>query len=290
MFNTQKKIIEYCEQNDCRIGDIVLEHDSENMNTTKDLICLELASMIDVMEQSATARLDSPRKTNTGMIDGFAKRMMDYSQQEKPISGEFMTKIMAMAFSTLETSASMGKIVASPTAGAAGILPAVLMGMKERYGFNKEELIRALLTSVGIGQIIGKYANFSGAEGGCQAETGSAAAMGAAAAVELMGGTVEQCFHAASIALVNILGLVCDPIAGLVEYPCTFRNANGAVNAIISADMALAGVKSIVPFEEVTQAMNEVGKMLPTALRETGIGGLAGTKTGRAIREDVFGE
>lgn len=290
MFNTQKKIVEYCEQNNCRIGDIVLEHDSENMNTTKDLICLELASMIDVMEQSATARLDSPRKTNTGMIDGFAKRMMDYSQQEKPISGEFMTKIMAMAFSTLETSASMGKIVASPTAGAAGILPAVLMGMKERYGFNKEELIRALLTSVGIGQIIGKYANFSGAEGGCQAETGSAAAMGAAAAVELMGGTVEQCFHAASIALVNILGLVCDPIAGLVEYPCTFRNANGAVNAIISADMALAGVKSIVPFEEVTQAMNEVGKMLPTALRETGIGGLAGTKTGRAIREDVFGE
>ncbi|MDO5755254.1 MAG: L-serine ammonia-lyase, iron-sulfur-dependent, subunit alpha [Tissierellia bacterium] len=289
MFNTQEKVIEYCQKNHCRIYDIVLDHDSENTRTSKEQIILKLSSMIDVMEESSRKTLEEPRSTNTGMIDGFAHRMFLYSKEE-PVSGPFMAQLMAMAFSTLETSASMGRIVASPTAGASGILPAVLMMMKEEYGFKKDELTNALLTSIGIGQIIGKYANFSGAEGGCQAETGSAASMGAAAIVELRNGTVEQCFHAASIALINILGLVCDPIAGLVEYPCTFRNANGAVNAVISADMALAGVKSIVPFEEVTQAMNDVGKMLPTALRETGIGGLAGTKTGRRIRSKFLNE
>ena len=194
-----------------------------------------------------------------------------------------------MAFSTLETSANMGKIVASPTAGSSGILPAAFISIKRKYNLSMDELLMGMATSIGIGQIIGYYANFAGAEGGCQAETGSASAMAAAGIVQMMGGTPEQSFHAASICLVNILGLVCDPIAGLVEYPCTFRNANGVVNAMISSDMALAGVKSVVPFEEVCVALQEVGERMPPSLRETGVGGLAGTPTGQRIKKEVFG-
>lgn len=287
MFLTEKSTIDYCEEHNLRIYDLVLKEEAEKSRRSKKEIFDEMKSFIDVMEDSAEETIQNPKVTYTGMIDGFAKRMDDYNKKmgEKSVTGPFIVRAMAMAFSTLESSAAMGKIVASPTAGAAGILPATILSMKEKFGHTKEELANGLLTAVGIGMYVGRYANFSGAEGGCQAETGSAAAMAAAAIVELRGGTVEQCFHAASIALVNILGLVCDPIAGLVEYPCTFRNANGVINGMISADMALAGVTSIVPFEEVVQAMNEVGNQLPASLRETGLGGLAGTKTGKEIRE-----
>ena len=159
-----------------------------------------------------------------------------------------------------------------------------LMAAKEKYGLDDEVLINGLLTSIGIGQIIGKYATFAGAEGGCQAECGSASAMAAAALVEMLGGSPEEALNAASITLINVMGLACDPIAGLVEYPCTFRNASGVMNSFISTDMALAGIKSIVPFDEVCQAMGEVGHLLHESIRETGLGGLAGTKTGQEIR------
>ena len=193
-----------------------------------------------------------------------------------------------MAFSTLEISAAMGEIVASPTAGSSGILPAILYSLKKREGFSDEKMVDAMLTAIGIGKIIGYYGSFAGAEGGCQAETGSGAAMGAAAACFLYDQSPEVCFHAASFAFLHVLGLVCDPIAGLVEYPCTFRNASGVVNAFISADMAMAGITSIVPFDEVCKAAGEVGATLPEALRETGIGGIAGTETGRKIRKKFF--
>ncbi|MDO5649025.1 MAG: L-serine ammonia-lyase, iron-sulfur-dependent, subunit alpha [Gallicola sp.] len=288
MYFKVQEIIEYCERENKSIGQMVIEDAAKDEEGQKEIL-KELKEMLDVMEGSATETLENPVKSKTGMIDGFAKKMQDYKNKGESLSGDFIINAMSMAFSTLETSANMGKIVASPTAGSSGILPAAFMSIKQRYKLSEEELLMGMAASIGIGQIIGYYANFSGAEGGCQAETGSASAMAAAGIVQMMGGSPEQSFHAASICLVNILGLVCDPIAGLVEYPCTFRNANGVVNALISSDMALAGVKSVVPFEEVCVALQEVGERMPPSLRETGIGGLAGTPTGQRISDEVFG-
>ncbi len=288
MYFKVQEIIDYCERENKSIGQMVIEDAAKDEEGQKEIL-KELKEMLDVMESSATETLENPVKSKTGMIDGFAKMMQDYKNKGESLSGDFIINAMSMAFSTLETSANMGKIVASPTAGSSGILPAAFMSMKRRYNLSEEDLLMGMAASIGTGQIIGYYANFSGAEGGCQAETGSASAMAAAGIVQMMGGTPEQSFHAASICLVNILGLVCDPIAGLVEYPCTFRNANGVVNALISSDMALAGVKSVVPFEEVCIALQEVGERMPPSLRETGIGGLAGTPTGQRISDEVFG-
>ncbi len=288
MYFKVQEIIDYCERENKSIGQMVIEDAAKDEEGQKEIL-KELKEMLDVMESSATETLENPVKSKTGMIDGFAKMMQDYKNKGESLSGDFIINAMSMAFSTLETSANMGKIVASPTAGSSGILPAAFMSMKRRYNLSEEDLLMGMAASIGTGQIIGYYANFSGAEGGCQAETGSASAMAAAGIVQMMGGTPEQSFHAASICLVNILGLVCDPIAGLVEYPCTFRNANGVVNALISSDMALAGVKSVVPFEEVCIPLQEVGERMPPSLRETGIGGLAGTPTGQRISDEVFG-
>ncbi|MFB0972411.1 MAG: L-serine ammonia-lyase, iron-sulfur-dependent, subunit alpha [Tissierellia bacterium] len=285
MFSKVDEILKTCEEKGYELYELVLEEELKTSKLTKEKIRAELEEMLKIMEGSAKANLDSPSKTNMKMIDGFAYKMDQYSKTGNTISGEFMTEAMAMAFSTLELSSSMGLIVASPTAGSSGILPATLASMKKRNNYSDEKLVNAMLTAIGIGKIIGKYGSFAGAEGGCQAETGSASAMAAGAVVYLYGGSVEQSFHAASIAFIHVLGLVCDPIAGLVEYPCTFRNASGVVNAFISADMALAGIKSIVPFDEVCQAVGEVGAGLPATLRETGLGGLAGTNTGREIRK-----
>lgn len=288
MKSTQKEIVDICLDRDIRIYDLVLEDEINRTKVTEKEIRDELHKMLVVMDNSSKNYLDNKSKTDLGMIDGFAYKMTEYAKKKNTVTGDFIVKAMAMAFSTLEVSSTMGKIVAAPTAGSSGILPAVLFSVKEKLNLDIDDLANGILTSVGIGQVIGKLATFSGAEGGCQAECGSAAAMAAAATVELYGGTVEQCFEAASIAIVNVLGLVCDPIGGLVEYPCTFRNSSGVINAMISADMALAGIKSIVPFEEVVKAMSDVGKSLPYTLRETGLGGLAGTKTGQKIKEEFF--
>lgn len=288
MFRKASEVIEECESRGVHIKDLVLEEELKSSQINKDDILFNLTQMFKAMEESATGNLNHETKTAMGMIDGFAKKMNAYSKEGKSITGNFVTEAMAMAFSTLEISAAMGEIVASPTAGSSGILPAILYSLKKREGFSDEKMVDAMLTAIGIGKIIGYYGSFAGAEGGCQAETGSGAAMGAAAACFLYDQSPEVCFHAASFAFLHVLGLVCDPIAGLVEYPCTFRNASGVVNAFISADMAMAGITSIVPFDEVCKAAGEVGSTLPEALRETGIGGIAGTETGRKIRKKFF--
>lgn len=284
MFTEVDEVLRVCDEKDLELYELVLEDEMKTSKCSKDEVRAKLEEMLEIMFGSARANLDEPSETNMGMIDGFAYKMNEYSKKGDTITGEFITHAMAMGFSTLELSSLMGKIVASPTAGSSGILPAVLTAVKERDGFSNEKLVNAMLTAIGVGKFIGKYGSFAGAEGGCQAETGSASAMGAGALVYLYGGTIEQIFHAASFAFIHVLGLVCDPIAGLVEYPCTFRNASGTINAFISADMALAGIKSIVPFEEVCQAVDKVGVNLPETLRETGLGGLAATDTGREIR------
>lgn len=284
MLNTAKEVIEACDKDNIHIYDLVLQGETKALKMTEEEMKNKIREILDVMKGSSQETLEKSFETEYKMIDGFAKMMNDYQKDKDPLTSKFLVRAMAMAFSTSETNANMGTIAAAPTAGSSGIMPAALMAAKEKYGLDDEVLINGLLTSIGIGQIIGKYATFAGAEGGCQAECGSASAMAAAALVEMLGGSPEEALHAASITLINVMGLACDPIAGLVEYPCTFRNASGVMNSFISADMALAGIKSIVPFDEVCQAMGEVGHLLHESIRETGLGGLAGTKTGQEIR------
>ncbi|WP_138160482.1 L-serine ammonia-lyase, iron-sulfur-dependent, subunit alpha [Peptoniphilus catoniae] len=288
MLNKAQEIIDLCREKNCHIYDLVIENECKTLKMTEEELRAYVDKVIEVMKDSAKSNLTKSDETRFKMIDGFSKITYKYATDKEPIIGRFAAKAMAMAFSTSEVNAAMGKIIAAPTAGSSGIMPAMLVAASERYNFDKETLQNGFLTSVGIGQIIGKYATFAGAEGGCQAECGSASAMATSALVEMLGGSPEEILNAASITLINVLGLVCDPIAGLVQYPCTFRNASGVINAFIAADLALAGVKSIVPFEEVVQAMSEVGTSLDEGLRETGLGGLAGTKTGQAIRKNFL--
>ena len=284
MLNTANEIVEICKKDKIHIYDLVLREETKTLKMTEEEMKDKLREILEVMKSSSKETLEKSYGTEYKMIDGFAKMMNDYQKEKDPLTSKFLVRVMAMAFSTSETNANMGTIAAAPTAGSSGIVPAALISAKEKYDLDDEVLINGLLTSIGIGQIIGKYATFAGAEGGCQAECGSASAMAAAAVVEMIGGSPEAALNAASITLINVMGLACDPIAGLVEYPCTFRNASGVMNAFISADMALAGIKSIVPFDEVCQAMGEVGHLLHESIRETGLGGLAGTKTGQKIR------
>lgn len=296
MLNTAKEIISVCEEKGIRIYDIVIEEENKISHLSEEDIRKNIDEIFEVMETSAKEYLEKEGVSRFAMADGFAKKCFDYANAEfedkkkQPIVGDFLMKSMAMAFSTSEVNSQMGKIVASPTAGSAGIMPAVCVSAKEYYDLTAEELQNGFLTAIGIGQMIAKYATFAGAEGGCQAECGAAAAMAAAALVEMRGGSVEMCLHAASITLINVLGLVCDPVAGLVQFPCAFRNASGVMNTMMAADLAMAGVKSIVPFDEVVCAMGEVGRSLDKDLRETGLGGIAATKTGRCIRKEFLGE
>ena len=285
---TAKDIIKECNDRNIHLYHLAIEDEMNKNNVSEEYIRTEFYKMLDVMDKSSSNFLEKESVTNMGMIDGFAKKMNDYYKKGKSFCGDDVTRAMAMAFSTIEVNASMGKIVAAPTAGASGILPAAFMSAKIKFDLDKDTLINGLLTSSFVGKIIGKYFTFAGAEGGCQAECGSAASMASAGLVQMLGGSVEQCFHAGSFALLNVMGLVCDPVAGLVEYPCAFRNSSGVINAMLCADMALAGVKSVVPFEEVMKAANIVGSALPLSLRETGIGGIAGTETACNIRNVYF--
>ncbi|WP_213819021.1 L-serine ammonia-lyase, iron-sulfur-dependent, subunit alpha [Garciella nitratireducens] len=290
MYHSAKQLLELCEQQKKTIYQVVIEEECKTSGFTPEKIYSQMKEVLEVMEKSSQDGLNKKTSSLSGMIGGDAKRVYEYQKKTKTLLGAIPNQAMAMAFSTSEINASMGKIVAAPTAGASGILPAVLMSLKEHLRLKEEDLIHALLVAVGIGQIIGQNATFAGAEGGCQVECGSAASMAAAAAVFAAGGNNEQILHGASIALINIMGLVCDPIAGLVEFPCALRNASGTLNALSSADLALAGVQSVIPFDEVVDAMYKVGKALPETLRETGLGGVAATETGCSIRKNLFKE
>ena len=212
------------------------------------------------------------------------------AEQGGGLCGPFFSAVIATALKTGECNACMRRIVAAPTAGASGVLPAVLLPLQQRDGLSDEVMTQALYVAAGFGQVIASRASISGAEGGCQAEVGSASGMAAAALVHVMGGTPEQMAHACAMALSNTLGLVCDPVAGLVEVPCVNRNVMGAVNALSCAEMALCGVKNAIPCDEVIDAMRSVGDALPASLRETGMGGLAATPTGRRIAEQILGK
>lgn len=287
MFRTGNELINLTKKHNCTIAEILYKKEADYCDKSYDVVRDNTKEILKVMRTSSQAAIDNPDNYQGHIIGGDAKKMNDYSQ-EATYAGRFINTAMARAFSSSEVNASMGKICAAPTAGSCGILPAALFTAEEQLNLNEEDLINGLLTSAVIGEIITMNATVSGAEGGCQAECGSAAAMAAGMLVVLRNGTPEQALNASAIALKNIMGLVCDPIAGLVEAPCAKRNASGVVNAMISADMSLAGVKSIIPFDEVVEAMFKVGKALPITLKETALGGIAKSKTAQTIQNEIY--
>jgi len=290
VFDYGYELLELTKSENLKIADIVIRKESEHSEESEETLRERMKSRLNVMLDSAKISIENDIKSVGGIIGNDAKKLDGYRKKGKTLSGDTINKAMARALSCSEVNAAMGRICAAPTAGSCGIIPASIITAAEVFESSEKEMLDALFTSAGIGEIIAKNATLSGAEGGCQAECGAAAAMAAAAMVEMAGGTPEASLHAAAIALKNIMGLICDPIAGLVEAPCAKRNASGVVNAMLSADLALAGVESVIPFDEVVEAMYKVGKSLPSQLRETALGGIAMTKTGQEIKNRIFGK
>ncbi|MBE6770854.1 MAG: L-serine ammonia-lyase, iron-sulfur-dependent, subunit alpha [Ruminococcaceae bacterium] len=288
-FNTAEELLEICKKENKPISEIMRLREIIYGESNADEVDAKMKKSLEIMRASAHKPLTEVVKSIGGMIGGEASKLEKRRAEGLSICGNVLTKALIYSQAVLEVNASMGVIVAAPTAGSAGVLPAVLFSLEEEFALSEETLLKGLFTAGAIGCLLMKNASVSGAEAGCQAEIGSAAAMASAAAVEMMGGTPEQCFDAASITLSNMLGLVCDPIAGLVEMPCQSRNAAGASNALTSAEMALAGVKAAVPFTEMSDVMYRVGKGLPAELRETALGGCAATPTGCALKCKIFG-
>lgn len=284
-----KQLIEVCNKNNITIGEFAIRNEVEETGLPREKVIEKMKKNLKVMKNSASYGLNNKVISVSGLIGGDAKRLNEYSDTGHGLSGNVMVKAMARALSCSEVNASMGKIVACPTAGSCGIIPAVITTVGEALNKSDDELIEALFCSSAIGIVIAQNACIAGAEGGCQAECGSAAAMACGAIVELMGGSPDMSLNGAAIVIKNILGLVCDPIAGLVEVPCAKRNAAGAVSAITTADMVMAGIVSKIPFDDVVSAMYKVGKALPPELRETALGGLAATPTGIKLKEEILG-
>lgn len=273
------QLLEYCEKENKKISEAMFERETTYLEADEDKTRARMAKAYSIMKAAVKKPMNEDIVSMGGMIGGESKKLHSLRNEGKNICGSVVSKAIAYAVGVLEVNASMGLIVAAPTAGSSGVIPGVLCTLQEEYGFTDEEICQALFNSAAIGYLITRNATTAGAEGGCQAEVGSASAMAASAAVELMGGTPRQSMDAASFALVNILGLVCDPIGGLVENPCQNRNAMGASNALISAEIALAGITSITPIDETIAVMYAVGKSLPSELRETSMGGMAAAKS-----------
>ena len=271
------------------LGELSLRLEEE-AGTPREKALEKLSGMLSVMESEVQNALHIPVHSISGLTGGDGCRYERYRVSGGSLLGEIPALATAYALSASETNAAMGRIVACPTAGSCGILPACVLAVAKVKGISREGQLLALAGAGLIGELIDEHASLSGAEGGCQAECGSAAAMAAGAVVQMLGGSPEAAFHAAAIAIKNQLGLVCDPVAGLVEIPCIKRNTGGVAIALSAADMALAGIESRIPFDDAVEAMNRVGKALPAALRETAGGGLATTKAGLAMKEKVYGE
>ena len=288
--NNGKELLAACKAENINIYEYTLRNEEMESGLDLDTIINKMKKNLKVMKEACEYGINNSVISVSGLIGGDAPKVQRYIDGGNTLTGGFIVKAMARALSCSEVNASMGRIVAAPTAGSCGILPAAIITAGEKLQKTERELIDALFTASGVGILIAKNATLSGAEGGCQAECGSAAAMASAAVVGMMGGTPEMCLDAAAIAIKNILGLVCDPIAGLVEAPCAKRNINGAVNALTTADLVMSGVKSLIPFDDVVLAMYKVGKQMPCELRETAMGGLAATPTGIKLKEQIFGK
>lgn len=283
-FSSGEELLTVCEKENISISEAMICLESEQSLKDRETLISAMRENLTVMRESIKEGLSS--KQTMGMFLGNdAEKLLEYAP--KSVMGNNMAEIIAASMAVVEVNASMGKIVAAPTAGASGILPGVLIKCAEQRGIDDDALIKALFNAGAIGMIIAKNASLSGAYGGCQAETGSAAAMAASALVEMLGGSVKMSLNAAAIAIKNILGLVCDPVGGLVECPCMKRNAIGAANAIVACDLSLANIESLIPFDEVVGAMKSVGRLMNSDLRETARGGLAATATAQKLEKEL---
>lgn len=283
-FTSIQQMLEETSSSGLPLWDAIRQADCQRQGISPQQSWDKMAAMLQAMEDADRSYQETDR-SHSGLSGGDGGKMARYIRAGKPLCGPFLSEVMAGALRMGECNACMKRIVAAPTAGACGVLPAVLLPYARQFDAGEEQLVQALYVASGFGMIIAARASISGAEGGCQAEVGSASGMAAAALVYVMGGTPGQMAHACAMALSNTLGLVCDPVAGLVEVPCVNRNVMGAVNALSCAEMALSGVESAIPCDEVIDAMRAVGDALPASLRETGSGGLAATPTGRRLAE-----
>ena len=285
---TAKELLSRTEKEKLSLGALSIRMESE-AGTPKETVLARLKELLRVMEAEAENALYTPVISVSGLTGGDACRYEKYRLSGASLLGDIPALATAYALSASETNAAMGRIVACPTAGSCGIVPACLLAVSRVRHIPEEKQLEAIGCAGLIGMLIDEHASLAGAQGGCQAECGSAAAMAAAMMVEMLGGSPEMAFHAAAMAIKNMLGLVCDPVAGLVEIPCIKRNVGGVSVALTSADMALAGIVSKIPFDDTVDAMNRVGKMMPAALRETATGGLAATESGKAMARKIFG-
>lgn len=279
-FKSGKELLELCEKEGLSISQAMLRREKDQTGASEAEILSRMETAWNIMKESAVNPITFPGKSIGGLIGGEARLLNGLWASKKNICGNAISRGITYAMAVLEVNTSMGLIVAAPTAGSSGIVPGVLLALKEEHTLNDHEAVSALFNAGAVGYLAMRNATVAGAVGGCQAEVGVASAMAASAAVELLGGTPVQCLYAASTVLMNMLGLVCDPVGGLVEYPCQMRNASGVANAMIAAELALAGIRQLIPFDEMLDAMYTVGKKLPGELRETAMGGCAFTPTG----------
>lgn len=284
MFATIRELIELADVQQTSISEVMIQREIRETGHLRDEIIHKMRNHLDVMEEAVSKGLSNSEVSPSGLTGGDAKKLIEYGKSHHSLLGEQGIMAMSMAYAVSETNACFGRIVATPTAGSAGILPGVLLSLKQRFSWDHEKLLNGMFTAAAIGLVIANNASISGAGGGCQAEVGSATAMSAGAAVELAGGSAAQVGHAVGLALKNVIGLICDPIAGLVEVPCIVRNGVHAVMALAAADLALAGVKSVIPADEVIGTLYKVGSAMPREWKETALGGLAATPTGQQIK------
>lgn len=276
-FRNGAELLELCAREDCLISQVMRRRECEQGEAAPDRVEARMARALEIMWESATQPLKTPVRSMGGLIGGEAKRLATHAAKKKALCGPVLQRAITYAMAVLEVNASMGLIVAAPTAGSSGVVPGLLLALQDEYHISDERLLDSLFNAGAVGYLAMRNATVAGAVGGCQAEVGVAAAMAASAAVELMGGTPKQSLDAASIVMMNMLGLVCDPVGGLVEYPCQSRNAAGVANALVAAELALSGVPQLIPFDEMLAAMYNVGRRLPAELRETALGGCAVT-------------
>ena len=276
-FKNAKELLALCQKKKLPISEVMRQREILLGETTAEIVDQRMDRVLEIMKDAAFSPIKDPVISMGGLIGGEARKLCEFHDLGKSLCGNVLGKGIPYAMATLETNASMGLIVASPTAGSAGIVPGMMLALQEVYGFSDKKIRQALFNAGAIGYLAMRNATVAGAVGGCQAEVGIASAMAASAAVELLGGTPLQCTYAASTVLMNMLGLVCDPVGGLVEYPCQNRNAAGVSNALIAAEMSLAGITQFIPLDEMIDAMYTVGKKLPAELRETALGGCAAT-------------
>lgn len=289
MFRNVAELVDMATTSQKKISQIMIEQEMEVTQKSKEEVIEQMAVNLEVMEKAVERGLTGV-KSLSGLTGGDAVLMQKYIEKGNFLSGEVLLDAVSKAVATNEVNAAMGTICATPTAGSAGVVPGTLFAVQKKLNPTREQKIEFLFTAGAFGFVVANNASISGAAGGCQAEVGSAAGMAAAAIVEMAGGSPSQSAEAMAITLKNMLGLVCDPVAGLVEVPCVKRNAMGAANAMVAADMALAGITSRIPCDEVILAMFRIGQAMPAALRETALGGLAATPTGRKLEAEIFGQ